>query len=78
MFTMCSNAVKRPEWDAIVKLPTLSSPSRIQTVVGKQSALSPDIQEFRGIPYGCVPARWEHSSLRTCLPQDVFDATRNG
>lgn len=75
---MLSNKIQRPEETAIVALPTASTPSHIQTVVGKQSAVSPEVQEFRGIPYGCVPARWEHSSLRTCLPQDIFDATRNG
>ncbi|KFZ17017.1 hypothetical protein V501_01939 [Pseudogymnoascus sp. VKM F-4519 (FW-2642)] len=73
-----SSSTQRPEEVAIVELPTLSAPSRIQTIVGRQSALSTDVQEFRGIPYGCVPARWEHSSLRTCLPQDIFDATHNG
>jgi hypothetical protein len=68
----------RPEEAAIVYLHTLTTPSYIQTLVGKPSAQSSDIEEFRGIPYGTVSSRWEHSQLRTHLPQDVFDATRNG
>ncbi|CVK84970.1 uncharacterized protein FMAN_01892 [Fusarium mangiferae] len=62
----------------VVQLPTASVPSRIQSVVGKRSPISDDIEEFRGIPYACVPGRWEHSRLRDCLPCDIYDATKNG
>ncbi|KAF2966150.1 hypothetical protein GQX73_g7433 [Xylaria multiplex] len=62
----------------VVELPTWTAPSYMQAVVGKKSSLSEDLDEFRGIPYGEVPKRWEHSKLRTHLPQDVFDATKNG
>lgn len=61
-----------------VLLPTSTLPSRIQEVVGKRSLLSPDVEEFRGIPYASIPGRWKHSVLRTELPSNVFDATRNG
>lgn len=66
------------EQTPIVRLPTTSVPSHIQTVVGKRSAISDDIEEFRGVPYAYVPGRWEHSRLRDRLPRDVFDATENG
>lgn len=62
----------------IVRLPTSSVPSQIQTVIGKRSTISDDIEEFRGIPYAQVPGRWEHSCLRDRLPRDIFDATKNG
>ncbi|KAJ5341450.1 hypothetical protein N7541_010574 [Penicillium brevicompactum] len=61
-----------------VQLPTSSVPSHIQTVFGKNSAISNDIEEFRGIPYADVPGRWEHSRLRDRLPRDIFDGTKNG
>ncbi|KAF7557995.1 hypothetical protein G7Z17_g287 [Cylindrodendrum hubeiense] len=69
---------KSPELAAIVKLPTWEAHSHLQTIVGKPSLVSSDLEEFRGIPYGTVNARWEHSHLRTRLPQDVFYATKNG
>ncbi|WAO91813.1 Carboxylic ester hydrolase [Fusarium falciforme] len=68
----------RPERAAVVRLRTSSIPSYIQTIVGKPSPISDDIEEFRGIPYAHVPGRWEHSRLRDRLPRDVFDATENG
>ncbi|UPK92971.1 hypothetical protein LCI18_003906 [Fusarium solani-melongenae] len=68
----------RPERAAIVRLRTSSIPSYIQTIVGKRSPISDDIEEFRGIPYAHVPGRWEHSRLRDRLPRDVFDAGENG
>ncbi|KAH7139897.1 para-nitrobenzyl esterase [Dactylonectria estremocensis] len=61
-----------------VQLPTWEAHSHLQTVVGKPSPVSPDLEEFRGIPYGTVNERWTHSLLRTRLPDDVFDATKNG
>ncbi|KAH8659774.1 Alpha/Beta hydrolase protein [Xylariales sp. PMI_506] len=61
-----------------VHLPTWETRSYLQTVVGKPSPISPDLEEFRGIPYATVPGRWEHSQLRTRLPRDIFDATKNG
>ena len=66
------------EQTPIVRLPTSSIPSHIQTVVGKRSAISDALEEFRGIPYAHVPGRWEHSRLRDRLPRDMFDATENG
>lgn len=68
----------KPEQEAIVLLPTATVPSYFQTVVGKRSPVSDDIEEFRGLPYAHVPGRWEHSHLRNCLPRDIFDATENG
>ncbi|EXL99568.1 Alpha/Beta hydrolase protein [Fusarium oxysporum II5] len=68
----------RPERAPVVRLRTSSIPSYFQTIVGKRSPISDDIEEFRGIPYARVPGRWEHSQLRDRLPQDVFDATENG
>lgn len=61
----------------VVTVPTQTSPSHLQRVVGRKSAI-PGIEEFRGIPYGIVPARWQHAVLRDRLPHDLFDATRNG
>ncbi|KAJ5915871.1 carboxylesterase [Penicillium verhagenii] len=77
---MSSHLITPPEQDtpAVVFLSTATTPTYVQTVVGKQSSLSTSIEEFRGIPYGFVQSRWEHSHLRTHLPCDVFDATRNG
>ncbi|RKL43833.1 hypothetical protein BFJ70_g4146 [Fusarium oxysporum] len=68
----------RPERAPAVRLRTSSIPGYFQTIVGKRSPISDDIEEFRGIPYARVPGRWEHSQLRDRLPQDVFDATENG
>lgn len=60
----------------VVTLPGVTPP---QTITGRPSPLFPDsIQEFRGIPYGTVPGRWRHSSLRPRLPSDNYDATKNG
>ncbi|BCS04223.1 uncharacterized protein AKAW2_80024S [Aspergillus luchuensis] len=61
----------------VVIVPTQTSPSYPQRVIGRKSAIS-GIEEFRGIPYGTVPARWQHALLRDRLPRDEFDATRNG
>ncbi|GLA20986.1 Alpha/Beta hydrolase protein [Aspergillus welwitschiae] len=61
----------------VVIVPTQTSPSHPQRVIGRKSSIS-GIEEFRGIPYGTVPARWQHAVLRDRLPQDEFDATRNG
>lgn len=61
-----------------VRLPTHTFPSYEQLVIGKTSSLTSTIEEFRGIPYGHVPRRWEHSLLRTNLPHDIFDASCHG
>lgn len=63
---------------ARVSIPTWGPDSFCQTAIGRPSTLSPDLEEFRGIPYGNVTARWEPSQVRTRLPDDVFDATKNG
>lgn len=60
-----------------VTLHTTSNPSEIQRVVGILSHL-PSVEEFRGIPYGHVSSRWQHSTLRHALPINVFDATKYG
>jgi len=61
-----------------VTIPTHTTPSYAQKIVGKKSPLSSDVEEFRGIPFGIVPARWEHSTLRDKLPADIFEAFKNG
>ncbi|KAM3521580.1 hypothetical protein NHJ13051_006160 [Beauveria bassiana] len=66
----------QPTRAPIVHLPTPSG--HIQTVVGKRSVISEEIDEFRGIPYAQASRRWEHARLRDQLPSDVFDATKNG
>lgn len=48
-----------------------------QTIIGRKTCDN-RIDEFRGIPYGQVTARWQHSTLQSRLPSDIFDATRNG
>ncbi|PTB72128.1 alpha/beta-hydrolase [Trichoderma longibrachiatum ATCC 18648] len=64
----------QPEQEAIVLLPTATVPSYFQTVVGKRSPVSDDIEEFRGLPYAHVPGRWEHSRLRdTAMTNECFD-----
>ncbi|EXJ79515.1 hypothetical protein A1O3_07794 [Capronia epimyces CBS 606.96] len=62
----------------IVMVPSQTVPSRIQTVIGKRSQLSQDIEEFRGIPYADITQRWQHSTLRTSLPRDIYEATKHG
>ncbi|ETS86359.1 hypothetical protein PFICI_00187 [Pestalotiopsis fici W106-1] len=62
----------------VVLLPTTTIPSYLQTVVGRYSPISDEVEEFRGIPYARVPGRWEHSHPREQLPRDIFDATENG
>lgn len=49
-----------------------------QVVLGLVSDISDEIEEFRGIPYGTVPGRWQHSRPLSRLPRDVFDATTHG
>jgi hypothetical protein len=61
-----------------VTVQSSTSPPIDQEIAGRQSTLSSDIEEFRGIPYGIVPQRWENSHLRDRLPSDTFDATRDG
>ena len=61
-----------------VLLPTHTQPPYEQTIVGKQSSLSADLEEFRGIPFGVVPGRWHHSHVREKLPKDVYLATNDG
>ncbi|KAJ5728775.1 alpha/beta-hydrolase [Penicillium malachiteum] len=60
-----------------VVLPTHTNPSYEQRIIGKASLIN-GIEEFRGIPYGIVPARWQHSSLRDRVPDDILYATKNG
>ncbi|KAJ5753035.1 alpha/beta-hydrolase [Penicillium odoratum] len=60
-----------------VVLPTKTIPSYEQRVIGELAEIE-GIEEFRGIPYGIVPARWQHAVLRDKLPEDIFHATKNG
>jgi hypothetical protein len=62
----------------IVELSTLTTPSYIQRVIGKSSSLSDDLDEFRVIPFAEVTKMWEYAKLRTHLPRNVFDATKDG
>lgn len=62
----------------IVELPTHTNPSYTQTLIGKKSPISPDVEEFRGIPFGIIPGRWEHSVPRQSLPLDKYHAIQNG
>ncbi len=66
------------ESPVLVVLPTHSKPSYNQHIIGKQSLLSPDLDEFRGIPFGYIPGRWQHSHVREKLPVDEYKAWRNG
>lgn len=60
-----------------VKISTATTPSRTQIILGRKSHIT-GLEEFRGIPYGSIKARWEHSAVRDSLPSDVFDARSNG
>jgi hypothetical protein len=60
-----------------VLLPTKTVPSYEQRVIGRVSDIE-GVEEFRGIPYGVVPGRWQHALLRDKLPADIFNATKNG
>lgn len=60
-----------------VTLPVSTASQSVQKIVGK-SGKSKELEEFRGIPFGTIPARWRHSSLRTRLPEDTFYAVKNG
>lgn len=60
-----------------VKLRTLKEQPRLQEIIGRISDV-PGVEEFRGIPYGLVPGRWQHSVIRKELPSEVFYAVRNG
>lgn len=66
------------ECPVLVVLPTHTESVYEQKVLGKQSPLSSDLDEFRGIPFGVVPGRWQHSHVRDKLPQDVYFARSNG
>ncbi|RAK89049.1 alpha/beta-hydrolase [Aspergillus costaricaensis CBS 115574] len=67
-----------PNQAPIINLPTTTNQTYIQTIIGKPSPLSPNIDNFLGIPYGEITHRWKHAELRTHLPSDVFYATTNG
>ncbi|PWY77757.1 alpha/beta-hydrolase [Aspergillus eucalypticola CBS 122712] len=67
-----------PNQAPIINLPTITNPTYIQTIIGKPSLLSLNIDNFLGIPYGEITHRWKHAKLRTHLPSDVFYATTNG
>ncbi|KAL7810699.1 alpha/beta-hydrolase [Trichoderma aethiopicum] len=59
----------QPEQEAIVLLPTATVPSYFQTVVGKRSPVSSDIEEFRGLPPRCpTPGPPDSSFFQSYLP----------
>jgi hypothetical protein len=60
-----------------IVIPTRTIPSYEQYLIGRHSMV-PGIEEFRGIPYATVPARWQHALIRDRLPKDIFHATKNG
>lgn len=60
-----------------VLLPTKTVPSYEQRVVGKAAEIE-GVEEFRGVPYGIVPGRWQHALLRDRLPANIFNAMKNG
>lgn len=62
----------------VVRVPSWETPHVVQSIVGRSSPVSADLDEFRGIPYAEVAARWTQAQIRPRLPRDVFDATRNG
>lgn len=66
------------ESPVLVVLPTHTEPVYEQQILGQKSPLSSDLDEFRGIPFGVVPGRWQHSHVRDKLPEDVYSATSNG
>ncbi len=62
----------------MVTLPSKTAPLIDQQIIGGHSPSSTDVEEFRGVPYGIIPKRWESSTLRDRLPHFIFDATRHG
>ena len=73
-------ALPKLDWMAISSFPipvvaTLPSGGR---VIGTQSQSVTGIEGFRGVPYGIVPGRWQHSVLRTHLPENPYLAIANG
>lgn len=60
-----------------VVLPTKTVPAYEQRIIGKAAEIE-GVEEFRGIPYGIVPGRWQHALLRDRLPVKIFNATKNG
>lgn len=51
---------------------------RQHRVVGLRSPAAPDVEEFRGIPYATVRARWELPQLREDSALEVVEATKHG
>ncbi|PYH96659.1 alpha/beta-hydrolase [Aspergillus ellipticus CBS 707.79] len=70
-------AATPPQTPCEVLLPSHTTPPSLQRVIGCKSPIA-GVEEFRGIPYGIVPARWQHAQLRDRLPEDIFYARRNG
>ncbi|CZR63940.1 uncharacterized protein PAC_13837 [Phialocephala subalpina] len=55
-----------------------TSPEVNQRVIGKRTHTSGELDDFRAIPFGSIPARWKHSHVRTNLPSDTFYAIKDG
>ena len=66
------------ETAVVVVIPSNTKPVYGQKIIGRKSSLSADLEEFRGIPFGVVPGRWQHSYVRDKLPEDIYSATSNG
>lgn len=47
-------------------------------VKGLERAEFPDVDQYRGIQYGFVPARFRQSKLVTSWPDGKWDATKYG
>ena len=62
----------------LVVLSTCTMPSYDQQILGRLSPFSPDLEEFRGVPFGFIPGRWQHSHVRKKLPEDIYKAWSNG
>lgn len=66
------------ESPVIVVLPTHTTPPYDQQILGRLSPFSPDLEEFRGVPFGFIPGRWQHSRVREKLPVENYKAYGNG
>jgi hypothetical protein len=52
--------------------------SGLGVVKGLEFAEYPNIEQYRGIPYGFIPARFRQSKLVTSWPDNKWDGTAFG
>jgi hypothetical protein len=71
MFAMSESTV-------LVVLPTHTKPAYNQHIIGRLSPKSSDLEEFRGVPFGFIPGRWQHSKVTEKLPADEYNAWNDG